>query len=95
MAYPIAAAVRTIGTPPAATPNAEVNAELAPPEMRARYQSIFLSQLRQSPLAGHGRDSGDNSETSSPGRKTQRAKGREGSSPAAADDAHPHRRRPH
>ncbi|MFC4146451.1 MFS transporter [Micromonospora mangrovi] len=36
-----AAVVWTIGSMLAAPPNAQINAELAPPELRARYQSVF------------------------------------------------------
>ncbi|MBM0225407.1 MFS transporter [Micromonospora sp. ATA51] len=36
-----AAVVWTIGSMLAAPPNAQINADLAPPELRARYQSVF------------------------------------------------------
>ncbi|MFU8855020.1 MFS transporter [Micromonospora sp. SL1-18] len=36
-----AAVVWTVGQMLAAPPNAQINAELAPPELRARYQSVF------------------------------------------------------
>ncbi|GIF70712.1 MFS transporter [Asanoa siamensis] len=39
--YLIAAVIWTIGSMLAAPPNAEVNAELAPEELRGRYQSVF------------------------------------------------------
>jgi MFS family permease len=41
-AYLAAAAIWTIGSMLAAPPNAEVIAELAPAELRARYQSVFF-----------------------------------------------------
>ncbi|HEX5596813.1 MAG TPA: MFS transporter [Micromonosporaceae bacterium] len=40
--YLAAAAVWTIGSMLAAPPNAEINAELAPPALRARYQAVFF-----------------------------------------------------
>ncbi|MGC4748874.1 MFS transporter [Micromonospora sp. DT201] len=36
-----AAAVWTVGSMLAAPPNAQINADLAPPQLRARYQSVF------------------------------------------------------
>ena len=39
--YLLAAATWTIGSMLAAPPNAEINAELAPEELRGRYQSVF------------------------------------------------------
>ncbi|NJC69306.1 MFS transporter [Planosporangium thailandense] len=39
--YLVAAAVWTAGSMLAAPPNAEINAELSPPELRGRYQSVF------------------------------------------------------
>ncbi|MFC3501562.1 MFS transporter [Micromonospora krabiensis] len=39
--YLAAAAVWTVGSMLAAPPNAQINADLAPPELRARYQSVF------------------------------------------------------
>ncbi|SCL63562.1 Predicted arabinose efflux permease, MFS family [Micromonospora citrea] len=39
--YLAAAVVWTIGQMLAAPPNAQINADLAPPELRARYQSVF------------------------------------------------------
>lgn len=39
--YVMACATWTIGAMLAAPPNAEINAELAPPALRARYQSVF------------------------------------------------------
>ncbi|MGW0431379.1 MFS transporter [Micromonospora sp. NPDC003197] len=39
--YLSASVIWTIGTMLAAPPNAEINAELAPPALRARYQSVF------------------------------------------------------
>ncbi|MBB4959716.1 MFS transporter [Micromonospora polyrhachis] len=39
--YLAASAIWTIGSMLAAPPNAEINAELAPPTLRARYQSVF------------------------------------------------------
>jgi MFS family permease len=39
--YLLAAVVWTIGAMLAAPPNAEINAELAPEELRGRYQSVF------------------------------------------------------
>ncbi|MFD1322369.1 MFS transporter [Micromonospora sonneratiae] len=39
--YLTAAVIWTIGSMLAAPPNAEINAELAPPALRARYQSVF------------------------------------------------------
>ncbi|MCX4469818.1 MFS transporter [Micromonospora sp. NBC_01655] len=40
-AYLAAAVVWTVGSMLAAPPNAQINADLAPPELRARYQSVF------------------------------------------------------
>ncbi|WP_405116034.1 MFS transporter [Micromonospora sp. NBC_01405] len=40
-AYLAAAVVWTAGSMLAAPPNAQINADLAPPELRARYQSVF------------------------------------------------------
>lgn len=40
-AYLAAAVVWTVGQMLAAPPNAQINADLAPPELRARYQSVF------------------------------------------------------
>ncbi|MEU4712676.1 MFS transporter [Micromonospora purpureochromogenes] len=39
--YLAAAVVWTVGSMLAAPPNAQINADLAPPELRARYQSVF------------------------------------------------------
>ncbi|MEU7590054.1 MFS transporter [Micromonospora sp. NPDC049230] len=39
--YLIAAVVWTIGSMLAAPPNAQINADLAPPRLRARYQAVF------------------------------------------------------
>ncbi|MEV5769370.1 MFS transporter [Micromonospora sp. NPDC052213] len=39
--YLAAAVVWTVGQMLAAPPNAQINADLAPPELRARYQSVF------------------------------------------------------
>ncbi|MEV1317751.1 MFS transporter [Micromonospora arborensis] len=39
--YLVAAAVWTVGSMLAAPPNAQINADLAPPQLRARYQSVF------------------------------------------------------
>ncbi|MGB2572017.1 MFS transporter [Micromonospora citrea] len=39
--YLLAAVVWTVGSMLAAPPNAQINADLAPPELRARYQSVF------------------------------------------------------
>ncbi|MEH0935928.1 MFS transporter [Micromonospora psammae] len=39
--YLVAAVVWTVGSMLAAPPNAQINADLAPPELRARYQSVF------------------------------------------------------
>ncbi|MEV0807067.1 MFS transporter [Micromonospora sp. NPDC050200] len=39
--YLSAAVVWTVGSMLAAPPNAQINADLAPPELRARYQSVF------------------------------------------------------
>ncbi|MCM0675428.1 MFS transporter [Micromonospora phytophila] len=39
--YLVAAVVWTVGQMLAAPPNAQINADLAPPELRARYQSVF------------------------------------------------------
>lgn len=36
-----AAVVWTVGSMLAAPPNAQINADLAPPQLRARYQSVF------------------------------------------------------
>jgi MFS family permease len=41
-AYLAAAAVWTVGSMLAAPPNAEINAELAPPLLRGRYQAVFF-----------------------------------------------------
>ena len=40
--YLAASVVWTVGSMLAAPPNAEINAELAPPALRARYQSVFF-----------------------------------------------------
>ncbi|MGC5019847.1 MFS transporter [Micromonospora sp. DT47] len=40
-AHLAAAVVWTVGSMLAAPPNAQINADLAPPELRARYQSVF------------------------------------------------------
>ncbi|MEV4760714.1 MFS transporter [Micromonospora sp. NPDC049559] len=40
--YLLAATIWTIGSMLGAPPNAEINAELAPPALRARYQSVFF-----------------------------------------------------
>ncbi|MGC9670145.1 MFS transporter [Planosporangium sp. 12N6] len=40
-AYLVAATVWTVGSMLAAPPNAEINAELSPPELRGRYQAVF------------------------------------------------------
>jgi MFS family permease len=40
--YLVAAVVWTVGSMLAAPPNAEINAELAPASLRARYQSVFF-----------------------------------------------------
>ncbi|MEV4707598.1 MFS transporter [Actinoplanes sp. NPDC049316] len=40
--YLLAGAVWTIGSMLAAPPNAEINSELAPPELRGRYQAVFF-----------------------------------------------------
>jgi MFS family permease len=40
--YLIAGAVWTVGSMLAAPPNAEINSELAPPELRGRYQAVFF-----------------------------------------------------
>ncbi|RKN39135.1 MFS transporter [Micromonospora endolithica] len=39
--YLVAAVVWTVGQMLAAPPNAQINADLAPPELRARYQAVF------------------------------------------------------
>ncbi|MEV4491452.1 MFS transporter [Micromonospora coxensis] len=39
--YLLAAVVWTVGSMLAAPPNAQINADLAPPELRGRYQSVF------------------------------------------------------
>ncbi|WP_325049258.1 MFS transporter [Micromonospora deserti] len=39
--YLAACVVWTVGSMLAAPPNAQINADLAPPELRARYQSVF------------------------------------------------------
>ncbi|MEV8507370.1 MFS transporter [Actinoplanes sp. NPDC051475] len=41
-AYLLAAAVWTVGSMLAAPPNAEINSELAPAELRGRYQAVFF-----------------------------------------------------
>ena len=40
--YLMAGAVWTVGSMLAAPPNAEINSELAPPELRGRYQAVFF-----------------------------------------------------
>ena len=113
-AYLLAAAVWTVGSMLAAPPNAEINSELAPVELRGRYQAVFFLTFPAAAFlapalggvslqafgSGHwlivaavGVIAAGLHLAAGPSRA--RRVEAQTKAPAAAGDAHPHRRRPH
>jgi MFS family permease len=107
-----AAAVWTVGSMLAAPPNAEINSELAPLELRGRYQAVFFLTFPAASflapalggvslqafgsahwliVAAVGMCAAALHVAAGPGRERKVSE----MAPAAASDAHPHRRRPH
>jgi MFS family permease len=113
--YLVAAAVWTVGSMLAAPPNAEINSELAPVELRGRYQAVFFLTFPAAAflapalggvslqafgpvhwliVAAVGLVAAGLHLAAGPSRE-RRVQEAQMKAPAAAGDAHPHRRRPH
>ena len=113
--YLLAATIWTVGSMLAAPPNAQINSELAPVELRGRYQVVFFltfpaASFLAPALGGASLQAFGSAHwlivavvgviaaglhlAAGPSRE-RRVQEAHMKAPAAAGDAHPHRRRPH
>jgi MFS family permease len=113
--YLLAATIWTVGSMLAAPPNAQINSELAPVELRGRYQAVFFltfpaASFLAPALGGVSLQAFGSAHwlivavvgvvaaglhlAAGPSRE-RRVREAHMKAPAAAGDAHPHRRRPH